>query len=164
GVAMRFTAGEDGLRQVENLQIPVEAIVLADADERRHIARVANRGLRPVDLLDARIDRGISEQRRQPRVHEVGVERAGEMNVLVAEGEGESAQELAERKRNGMIEQRLDRRRVEAKTAEQRVKLADLRGKLGVEMRCRFREHEGVLERKAAGFADELREKAGQAS
>jgi putative toxin-antitoxin system antitoxin component (TIGR02293 family) len=64
-----------------------------------------------------------------------------------------------------MREQRLDGRAVEAELAEQRVELADRRAELRIVLaRPRpDREEQRVLERKPAGFADELREEAGQA-
>ena len=86
------------------------------------------------------------------------------MNVLVAKRDGESAEELRERKREGMIEQRLDRNLPQTETAEKRAEVVNgvREPRLVVQMRRIASESQCVIEREGTGFADELGEEAGE--
>src|SRR3989442_10707862 len=98
------------------------------------------------------------EELWEPRIDELRVEGAGEVNVLVVKRNRKGAKEGLERVRDRMIEQRLDRHLLQPEPAEEIVELADARAevRLVVELRRLLREDERVFERQAAGLADEL--------
>src|SRR5436189_1561793 len=78
GIAMRFAAREDQFRQIENLQIAIEASALREPDQSVDVVHVADRQ-RVVagDLRDLRlVQRAMRtfEERREARVDEVGGE------------------------------------------------------------------------------------------
>src|SRR5947209_15455665 len=91
--------------------------------------------IRSIHLGDLRlVHRALRtiEQLREPRPDEIGIERPGEVNVLIAKRNRKGAKEIGERATDGMLDQQLDRRRIDAKAAEELAELGDgVRG-LGV--------------------------------
>src|SRR5207244_10983613 len=127
GVAVRVTAGEDQLGEAEDLQVTRDPVVLAEADQLRDVRGVADDGVRSIDVADLLLERRIFEQRREARIDEVGIERAAQVDVLVAEGERKGAKELAQRARYRVLEQRFERFDVGAEAAEPGMEMADER-------------------------------------
>src|ERR1041385_1763299 len=102
------------------------------------------------------------EQRLEARIHELRIERPGEVDVLVVKRDRKGAEEGLEGVRDGMLEQFFDRNLLQSEAAEEGVELADACAeiRLVIELRRLLREDERVLEREAGGLADELREEA----
>src|SRR5216684_2538762 len=169
GLAMGVARGKDQLCQVEDLEVAIESIVVAEADQTIDIGGAFDRERSgSVDLGDLRfvhLALRAVEKFRQTRPDELRIERSGEVDVLVAKRNGKAAKEGRKRAGHGMTEQRFDWRVINAKPAEERAKLANLvrenlvrRGLQRV-----LGQGECVIERQAAGLADELREEFRQA-
>src|SRR5258707_894564 len=116
---MGVTRREDQLRQIENLEVAIETIIVTEANEAIDIGDTPDRQRgRPVNLSDFRlVHRTLRsvEKFRQPRPDELRVERTSEMNVLIAERNRKGAKELRQCAGHGMAEQRFDRRLIDAK-------------------------------------------------
>src|ERR1051326_1936225 len=157
---MRLARGEDQLRQIEDFEIAIEAVIVADANQSIDVVRTFDLrcSVHPRNALLVMRAMRTLEQRCQSRIHELCIERPGEMNVLVAIGDRERFEERCERLCDGMSEQRLDRRGAEAKLTEAIVKLGDERGRLGIarDLRRLTRELERVVQRQAIRLADDL--------
>jgi hypothetical protein len=128
-VAVGLSVDEHELGEREDLQVPREAHAVLEAEEAVDVG-LGPEGERVVAvslanfLLVAGAVRAL-EERREPGIDEVCRERAGEVNVLLPEAQGEGAEDAAERPSDLVIEEAADVRRVSVIGVDEIVEAAE---------------------------------------